>query len=66
VLRGAARAAYAAFLLQAPVLLTLEIAARPMPLPAIVKVVLVAGLGVAGSFWLGWLLVVHTKLGRAL
>src|SRR5215210_4605068 len=35
VLRGAGRGAYCAFMLQAPVLLTLEIAARPLPLPAV-------------------------------
>ena len=60
------RGLYAAFLMQAPVLLSLEIALRPVPLPALAKTVLVASLGVAGSFWLGWLLVQKTPLRRLL
>ena len=60
------RAAYAAFLLQAPVLLSLEIALRAAPLPALAKTVLVASLGVAASFALGWLLVEKTPLRRLL
>ncbi|GAA2096731.1 acyltransferase [Microlunatus panaciterrae] len=61
-----ARGAYAAYMLQVPVLLSLEIAARPLPLPAIVKALSVGVLAVAGSFWFGWLLVSRTKLGRLL
>ncbi len=60
------RGAYAAFLLQAPVLLSLEIALRPTPLPALAKTLLVAGIGVAASFSLGWLLVEKTPLRRLL
>jgi peptidoglycan/LPS O-acetylase OafA/YrhL len=60
------RAAYAAFLLQAPVLLSLEIALRSAPLPALAKVVIVASLGVAASFSLGWVLVQKTPLRRLL
>jgi peptidoglycan/LPS O-acetylase OafA/YrhL len=60
------RGAYAAFLLQAPVLLSLEIALRAAPLPALAKVLLVASLGVAVSFSLGWLLVDKTPLRRLL
>ena len=60
------RAAYAAYLLQVPVLLSLEIAMRPAPLPALAKVVLVAGVSVVASFWLGWLLVERTPLRRVL
>jgi peptidoglycan/LPS O-acetylase OafA/YrhL len=60
------RAAYAAFLLQAPVLLSLEIALRPAPLPALAKTLLVASLGVAASFSWGWLLVAKTPLRRLL
>jgi len=60
------RAAYAAFLLQAPVLLSLEIALRSAPLPALAKVVIVASIGVAASFSLGWLLVQKTPLRRLL
>jgi peptidoglycan/LPS O-acetylase OafA/YrhL len=48
-----ARASYAAFLLQAPVLLTLAITIRPLPWPAEPKAGLVAILGVPASFWLG-------------
>jgi peptidoglycan/LPS O-acetylase OafA/YrhL len=60
-----ARASYAAFALQAPVLLTLAIALRPLPWPAGAKAGLVAVLGVAASFWLGMRLV-RTRLGRVL
>ena len=59
------RAAYAAFVLQAPVLLTLAIAARPLDLPAEAKALLVGGLAVPACFGLGWLLVKHNPLGRA-
>jgi hypothetical protein len=58
-------ASYAAFALQAPVLLTLAIALRPLPWPAGAKAGLVAVLGVAASFWLGMRLV-RTRLGRVL
>jgi hypothetical protein len=50
-----ARGAFAAFVLQAPVLLALAVAARPLNVPVEVKSFLVAGLGVLVSFWLGWL-----------
>jgi hypothetical protein len=63
---SSARAAYAAFILQVPVLIGLEIAARPIPLPGLAKGVLVGALAIAGSFWLGWLLAVRTKLGKIL
>ena len=64
VLAGSARAAYAAFILQAPVLLSLEIAGRSFDLPPLVKAVLVGTLAVAASFGLGLLLVKHTRLGK--
>ena len=64
LLAGSARAAYAAFMLQVPVLLSLEIAARPFPWPPLVKAVLVGTLAVAASFGLGWLLVRRTRLGK--
>jgi hypothetical protein len=60
-----ARASYAAFALQAPVLLTLAIAFRPLPWSAGAKAGLVAVLGVVASFWLGMRLV-RTRLGRVL
>lgn len=60
-----ARASYAAFALQAPVLFTLAIVLRPLPWPAGAKAGLVAVLGVLASFWLGVRLV-RTRLGRVL
>jgi hypothetical protein len=62
--RALARSAYAAFLLQGVVLIGLMIAMRPIGLPAEVKALAVAGLGVAGSFTLAWLLVTRTRLRR--
>jgi hypothetical protein len=59
------RGSYAAFVLQAPVLLTLAIAARRLPWPAEAKALSVAVLGVVGCFWLGSL-IVRTRLGRIL
>lgn len=64
VLAASARAAYAAFMLQVPVLLSLEIAGRSFDAPPLVKAVLVATLAVAASFGLGWLLVRRTPLGK--
>jgi hypothetical protein len=66
ILVASARGAFAAYILQVPVLIGLEIAARPLPLPGFAKGVLVGVLAVAGSFWLGWLLVRRTKLGKIL
>jgi hypothetical protein len=60
------RGAYAAYMLQVPVLLSLEIAARPLPLPALAKALLVGCLAVAASFWLGWAIAERTRLGRVL
>jgi hypothetical protein len=59
-----ARGAYGAFLLQGVVLIGLMIAMRPVDVPAEVKALTVAGLGVVGSFALSWLVVTHTRLGR--
>jgi Acyltransferase family len=59
-----ARGAYAAYLLQAPVLIGLEIAERSLPWPAVIKAVTVGALAVAGSFTLGRLLVERTRLGH--
>lgn len=60
------RAAYAAFALQGPVLLTLAIAARPLPLPAEAKALAVGALAVPACFWVGWLIIEHTRLNRLL
>jgi hypothetical protein len=62
--RAMARSAYGAFALQGIVLIGLMIALRPIGVPAEVKAVAVAGLGVAGSFTLAWVLVTRTRLGR--
>lgn len=66
LMAAADRGAYAAYMLQVPVLLSLEIAARPLPLPALAKVLLVGCLAVAASFWLGWAIAERTRLGRVL
>jgi hypothetical protein len=47
------RGAFVAFVLQGPVLITLAVAARPLPLPAEAKAVLVGAAGIALCFWLG-------------
>lgn len=62
--QACARGAFAAFMLQAPVLLTLSIVARPFQLPAEAKALLVGGIAVPLCFWLGWLLVDRTRVGR--
>jgi hypothetical protein len=59
-----ARSAYAAYLLQVPVLLGLEIAARSLDWPAVAKAVLVAAFAVAGSFGFGWLITRHARAGQ--
>jgi hypothetical protein len=45
------RGAYAAYLLQAPVLISLEIAARSLPWPAVIKAVVIAGARRPGILW---------------
>lgn len=64
--RAMVRSAYGAFLLQGIVLIGLMVAMRPIDLPAEVKALMVAGLGVAGSFSLSWLLVSRTPVGRVI
>lgn len=59
-----ARGAFAAFVLQAPVLLGLAIAARPLAVPAETKAFLVGTLGIVLCFWLGWLLTTRTRVSR--
>jgi hypothetical protein len=66
ILAAADRGAYAAYMLQAPVLLSLAIAASPLPLPALGKALLVGCLAVVASFWLAWVIVERTILGRIL
>jgi hypothetical protein len=64
--RALGRSAYGAFFLQGLVLIGLMIAMRPIGLPAEIKALTVACLGVAGSFALSWLLISRTWLGRIL
>jgi hypothetical protein len=64
--RAVARSAFAAYILQGPVLIGLALALRPVDLPAEIKALFVAGLGVAGSFALGRVLISRTRLKRIL
>jgi fucose 4-O-acetylase-like acetyltransferase len=64
--RAAARSSYLAFMLQGPVLVALALAIRPIGATGDVKALVVAALGVVGSFALAWVLVTHTRLGRVL
>jgi peptidoglycan/LPS O-acetylase OafA/YrhL len=59
------RSAYFAYLLQVPVLISLEIAARLLPWPAGVKAVVVAAFAVAGSFGLAWFLTHRARGDRS-
>jgi hypothetical protein len=64
--RAMARSSYLAFMLQGPVLVALAIALRPIDLTGDVKALLVATLGIVGSFALAWPLVTRTPLRRVL
>jgi fucose 4-O-acetylase-like acetyltransferase len=64
--RAAARGSYLAFMLQGPVLVALALALRPTMLSGDLKALLVAVLGVVGSFAIAWPLVTRTPLGRVL
>ncbi len=64
--RAMARSSYAAFMLQGPVLVGLALALRPADLSGDVKALLVASLGIVGSFALAWPLVTRTPLRRVL
>ncbi len=64
--RARARSAFGAYILQGPVLIGLALALRSVDLPGEIKALLVACLGVVGSFALSWLLVSRTPLGRIL
>ncbi len=66
VRRAMARSSYAAFMLQGPVLVALALVLRPVGLPGDVKALLVATLGIVGSFALAWRLVTRTPVGRIL
>ena len=58
------RAAYAAFMIQGLVLLPAALSLRPTDLPVEMKAVIVAAVGIAGSFVFGWLLVTRTPVGK--
>ena len=64
--RAMARCSYAAFMLQGPVLVALALALRPIDLSGDVKALVVAMLGIVGSFALAWPLVTRTRLRRIL
>lgn len=51
-----ARAAFGAYVIQAPVLVGISLLAGPLPVPPEVKVLVVAPLAVAAAFTLAWLL----------
>jgi hypothetical protein len=59
-----ARSAYAAYLLQVPVLIGLEVAARSFEWPAVLKGVLVATFAVIMSFGIGWFITHHLPNGH--
>lgn len=61
-----ARSSYMAFMLQGPVLVALALALRPVAVPGDVKALVVATLGIMGSFALAWPLVTRTPLRRIL
>jgi hypothetical protein len=58
------RSAYAAFILQAPVLLALATAMRPLAAPPEAKALVVGALAVPACLGLGWLGITRTRLGR--
>lgn len=64
--RAMARSSYLAFMMQGPVLVALALMVRPLDVPAEAKALLVATLGVAGSFGLAYPIVMRTRLGRFL
>ena len=64
--RAMARGSYAAFMLQGPVIVGLELAMRPADLPGDVKALIVATVGIAVSFALAWPLVTRTPVGKVL
>jgi hypothetical protein len=64
--RALARSAFAAFILQGPVLIGLMLALRPVSLPAEIKALLVAPAGVTISFAAAWPLVCRTPIGGIL
>jgi hypothetical protein len=66
VAAAAGRSAFAAYVVQAPVLLAVAVACRTFPAPAEIKMVVVGVLGVLGCYLLAWALVTRTPVGRVL
>jgi surface polysaccharide O-acyltransferase-like enzyme len=64
--RALARSAFAAFVVQGPIIIGLQIALRPLGAPAEIKALAVACAAVAGSFSLAWVLVSRTPVSRIL
>jgi hypothetical protein len=64
--RAMARSSYLAFMMQGPVLVAIAVVLRPMDLAGDAKALLVATLGVVGSFGVSYPLVTRTPLGRVL
>ena len=64
--RALARSAFAAFVVQGPIIIGLQFALRPLGVPAEVKALGVACAAVTGSFALAWWLVSRTPVGRVL
>jgi hypothetical protein len=58
------RSAYGAFVLQGVVLIGLALALRPLPAPAEIKAIVVAGAGIVASFGLTWLLITRLPVIR--
>ncbi|HJS71839.1 MAG TPA: acyltransferase family protein [Acidimicrobiia bacterium] len=66
LVRGLGRGSFAAYLVHAPLIILLAIALRDVGLPAELKFLVVFGLGVVASFWLGWLATRSRVAGRIL
>jgi hypothetical protein len=64
--RALARSAFAAFVLQGPIIIGLQFALRGLGVPAEVKALTVACAAVTGSFGLAWVIVSRTPVGRIL
>ena len=64
--RALARGAFAAFVLQGPIIIGLQFALGGLGVPAEVKALTVACAAVTGSFALAWVLVSRTPVGRIL
>ena len=64
--RALARSAFAAFVVQGPIIIALQFALRGLEVSAEVKALTVACAAVTGSFALAWVLVSRTPVGRIL